>query len=250
MNEEKVEKTEDKENIKRKDNLIKKLKQFTKTRWFPLIVAVAVVVLAVGVVLVMLMFGWRITYAPELENNWDAVSEVAAWAGILVSILSVFASFMAIRYAVRVADKQNKIALFEKRYICYTTIQDFLVCANQMKELNGDKGIQTCFRVYMDDPEDITKDINASVLAAKLKSKQMTVISGEFLFSNYSSEIPQQIIDKGMDLIFATASSNDKEIGAILSSKARKLKQEYCDLCELFEKNYITSMEQELQLND
>ena len=48
----------------------------------------------------------------------------------------------------------------------------------------------------MDDPEDITKDINASVLAAKLKSKQMTVISGEFLFSNYSSEIPQQIIDK------------------------------------------------------
>lgn len=247
MSKEKAEKAEDKENATQKDKLTKKLKQFKKTRWFPL--TVALLIIGSGIIIAFLL-GFRITYAPELENSWDAISGVAAWVGVIVSILSAVASFMAVWYAIRVADKQNKIALFEKRYICYTTIQDFLVCANQMKELNGDKGIQTCFRVYMDDPEDITKDINASVLAAKLKSKQMTVISGEFLFSNYSSEIPQQIIDKGMDLIFATASSNDKEIGAILSSKARKLKQEYCDLCELFEKNYITSMEQELQLND
>lgn len=236
MSKEKAEKAEDKENATWKDKLTKKLKQFKKTRWFPL--TVALLIIGSGIIIAFLL-GFRITYAPELENSWDAISGVAAWVGVIVSILSAVASFMAVWYAIRVADKQNKIALFEKRYICYTTIQDFLVCANQMKELNGDKGIQTCFRVYMDDPEDITKDINASVLAAKLKSKQMTVISGEFLFSNYSSEIPQQIIDKGMDLIFATASSNDKEIGAILSSKARKLKQEYCDLCELFEKTTL-----------
>ena len=50
MNKGKAEKTEDKENAKQKDKLIKKAKRFIKSRWFPLKAAVAVVVLAVGIV--------------------------------------------------------------------------------------------------------------------------------------------------------------------------------------------------------
>ena len=124
MNREKQEKTEYKENIKRKDNLIEKLKQFTKTRWFPLKVAVAVVALAVSVVLIMLLFGWRITYAPELGNYWDAISGVAAWFGVIISILSAIASFMAVWYAIRVADKQNQITLFEKKYELFEIVMN------------------------------------------------------------------------------------------------------------------------------
>ena len=109
MNEKRVDKTENKENAKWKDKLIEKLKQFIKSRWFPL-VAVSVVLLIV--VVAGFLFGFRITYAPELENSWDAISGVAAWVGIVVSIASAVAAFMAVWYAIRVADNQNKIALF------------------------------------------------------------------------------------------------------------------------------------------
>src|SRR5699024_5009888 len=113
MNKESKTEIDNKENTKRKDKLIKKLKQFRKTKWFPLMVAGVILLV---IVVVGFSFGFRITYAPELENSWDAISGIAAWVGILASIGG---SFAAVFYAVRVADKQNQIALFEKRYEIY-----------------------------------------------------------------------------------------------------------------------------------
>lgn len=66
------------------------MKNFIKGKWFPLTAAFLIVA---AVALVMAKFGWRITYAPELENSWDAVSAVAAWisalAGIAIPIVAV-----------------------------------------------------------------------------------------------------------------------------------------------------------------
>ena len=66
------------------------MKNFIKGRWFPLLVAILIVVV---VAFVMALFGWRITYAPELENSWAAVSAVAACisalAGIAIPIVAV-----------------------------------------------------------------------------------------------------------------------------------------------------------------
>ena len=125
MNEERVDKTKNKENAKRQDKLIKELKQFRKTKWFPL--AVAGVILLV-IVVAGFFFGFRITYAPELENSWEAISAVAAWVGIIVSVASAVASFMAVWYAIQVpkkiADRQDKIALFEKRYESFSFFEE------------------------------------------------------------------------------------------------------------------------------
>lgn len=96
------------------------MKNFIKGRWFPLVAASIVVAF---IIRVMILCGWRFTYAPELENNWDAVSGVAAWFGVAVSILSAAASFAAIWFAVRVADQQNIITLFEKRYWLYMSFK-------------------------------------------------------------------------------------------------------------------------------
>ena len=66
------------------------MKNFIKGRWFPLIAAILIVAI---VAIVMALFGWRITYAPELENSWDAISAVAAWisafAGVAIPIIVV-----------------------------------------------------------------------------------------------------------------------------------------------------------------
>lgn len=184
MNEEKVEKTEDKEKANRKDELLKKLKQFTKTRWFPLIVAIAVIVLAVGVVLVMLLFGWRITYAPELGNNWDAISGVAAWVG-------VGASFMAVWYAVRVADKQNKISLFEKRYELYNMAiccKVFAVLLDQHKDIRK-AFLGAFFQIPADVPEKEDSFIREQGALMSLKILQFGFLFKEQKILSYMIEV-------------------------------------------------------------
>lgn len=87
------------------------MKKIIKGRWFPLIVAISILVLVAGVVLVMALLGWRFTYTPELENSWDAVSAVSSWVGVIMSFLAVMA---AVWIPKRIADQQDKISLFEK----------------------------------------------------------------------------------------------------------------------------------------
>ena len=102
------------------------MRKFVAGRWFPL----ALVLLIIGLILTSgFLFGFRITYAPDLNNHWDAISGVAAWVGTIGTVGAIFA-------AIWVADRQNKIALFEKRYENYIIIQKLLACALQLEDIN------------------------------------------------------------------------------------------------------------------
>lgn len=71
------------------------MKNFIKGRWFPILVAILIVAV---VAFVMALFGWRITYAPELENSWDALSAVGSLLGAIGTIAAVwFAVISTIR---------------------------------------------------------------------------------------------------------------------------------------------------------
>ena len=85
------------------------MKNLIKKPWFSLLVAILIIAV---VAFVMALFGWRITYAPDLENSWEAVSAVGTWAGAIGTVVAVFS-------AIYVAHRQNEIALFEKRYTAY-----------------------------------------------------------------------------------------------------------------------------------
>ena len=65
------------------------------------------------IILILALFGFRITYNPSLDNNWDAISASAAWAAVVVSGLAIYIAFQAPK---KIAEEQNRIALFEKRY--------------------------------------------------------------------------------------------------------------------------------------
>lgn len=112
------------------------MKRFIKGRWFPLAVA-GVCVLAF--VLILFCLGFRITYAPKLENSWEAVSAVASWVQVIISILGVIASFVAIWFAIQVpkkiADRQDKIVLFEKRWEVYNI---FLCCQTFSQSISNE----------------------------------------------------------------------------------------------------------------
>lgn len=68
------------------------------------------------IVLILAIFGFKITYNPSLDNNWEAISACAAWAAVVVSGLAIY---FAIQAPKKIAEEQNKIALFEKRYELY-----------------------------------------------------------------------------------------------------------------------------------
>lgn len=218
------------------------MKKVVKQKWFPIVLLLISVVTFLGF---LYYKGFRITYPRELENSWDAISSFAAWAGVGASFVAIW---FAIRVPKKIAEQQDKIALFEKRYNCYTVIQNLLVCAEEMKDANTNKGVQVAFRAHFGQPEEICKKINAAVFVLQLKQSQITVVSGEFLFQNYNAKLLQEIIDVGVELITNTAEwFSGLEIVA-LSSEAMQLKTKYCELCKKYADTYIESMEQELQL--
>lgn len=51
--------------------------------------SVTFVVIAVEAIIIALLYicGFRITYGPELEASWDAISAIGQWAGVLVGFL-------------------------------------------------------------------------------------------------------------------------------------------------------------------
>lgn len=225
-------------------------KRFISSKWFPLAVA-CVVLLAVLVIAFLL--GFRITYAPELENSWDAISAIASWAEVIVAIISVIASFMAVWYAIQVpqkiAERQDRIALFEKRCECYTIVQSLLVCASQLMDARTNKGVQVAFRTHMDDPENIQSVQNISTFTLRLKRNERIVVSGSFLFSVYNVNALQKIIDTGIELIMAAKITAVNEADNLLSDHASELKQEYIQLCHQYRENgYVVEMEKELKL--
>ena len=225
-------------------------KRFISSKWFPLAVA-CVVLLAVLVIAFLL--GFRITYAPELENSWDAISTIASWAEVIVAIISVIASFMAVWYAIQVpqkiAERQDRIALFEKRCECYTIVQSLLVCASQLMDARTNKGVQVTFRIHMDDPENIQNVQNISAFTLRLKRNERIVVSGSFLFSVYNVNALQKIIDTGIELIMAAKITAVNEADNLLSDHASELKQEYIQLCHQYRENgYVVEMEKELKL--
>lgn len=220
------------------------MKKFVKGRWFPLI---AVAIAAVIAALVMALFGWKLTYAPDLENSWDAVSAFAAWFGVVASFIAII---VAILVPKEIADRQDKIELFEKRMECYNTIQNLLVIARQMEDVQINKGIQVAFRVYLGQPENIVDNISATGFAVRLKQKETIIVSGEFLFPHYNTKLLQEIINVGVGLIMQTAAHDIESANAPLSAQAAKLKKEYCQLCKQYESTYLESMEKELRLNN
>lgn len=225
-----------------------------KCKNIKVLVAVLFHLLVLIVVFILWIIGFRITYAPTLENSWDAISGIAAWFGVGVSIISVGASLAAVWAAIQVpkeiATKQDAIALFEKRFDCYTTIQNLLVCASQMESAKTNKDVQVAFRIYFGQPENIVKNESGTVFALQLKQKQPIIVSGAFLFSEYNVEMLQKIIDTGVSLIMCAATSKENAPDIPLSTKVAELKEEYCQLCKEFEEKYIELMEKELKLKN
>lgn len=124
------------------------MKKFIKGRWFPL--AIAAIIVA-ALIIFLGCIGFRITYNPALESSWDAVSAFAAWSGVIMSFAAIVT---AVRVPQKIADKQDKIALFEKRYDLYNTVCSCMRVARLIAENyieNSDGAYRWCWRIFAKD---------------------------------------------------------------------------------------------------
>lgn len=228
------------------------MKELTKKRWFVFLLGILIAVVALlGIGFILYCNGYRIVYPEQFETSWDAVSGFAAWFGVIVSVVSAAASFFAIWFAVRVADQQNKIALFEKRYQCWTKIQNLWACARWIKELKTNQGIYLGFRTYFGETQRIITDYEEPLeFALRFNREQETISSGIFLFSHYDAELLKKIISIGVKLIAEVSKHLSEKDKNNISEKAESLMNEFYNLCEKYVNTYAEKMQQELQLNN
>lgn len=84
-----------------------------------------------GLVILLYKYGFRITYDPTLINDWSAISACASWFG---AIASAGALWVAIHIPKKIAEQQNKIALFDKRYIAHDALAYILAVVKQIAD--------------------------------------------------------------------------------------------------------------------
>lgn len=75
----------------------------------------------------------------SIANNIDALAQprFIDWLAVVLSVFSIAVSGAAILFAVRVADKQNKIALFEKRYKIFQLHESCKIFSELLKSLEN-----------------------------------------------------------------------------------------------------------------
>ena len=214
------------------------MKKLTEKKWFwPVAVIAAVLVIA----LILFFCGFCINYIlAEQKNKLEAVSACAAWVGIVVSIISVLISGLAIYYAIKVpktiAEQQNKIALFEKRYEVYDALTHFISFCYSMNDLCNIKSeinsTQICQSFISSFSHDYTTESTSKEAVRKectkyLINAQNTLDTASFLFDCDTADYCQPMISILYDLLYSIADSERiREYGIEYIEKVHRMKQE------------------------
>lgn len=174
------------------------MKQIVKGKWFPLIIAL----LIIGLILIVgFLLGFRITYAPELENSWDAISGVAAWASVVVSLIAVWA---AVQIPKRIAEQQERVELYEKRLDFYDTLNACISFSDSANNISSKLQIKYIFVLTFGPgtlpgrTEQQIREAASSLFHQTIKSLR----SGEFLFGFEVKKYAQNITSALTDLLY------------------------------------------------
>lgn len=218
------------------------LKRFENKRCVLLAVLVflGLLVVAAATILVMIFLGWRFTYQPELDNKWDAISAVATWAGVVVAVASTTASFLAVWFAIRVpkkiAEQQNKIALFEMRHEVFDIYNLCKVFSEILRWAVSEENVQAFFlNVFCNEPLD-KKNINKAYVGKEVATIFEKLRRTQFLFgTNVSSYI------KRIDICFYELMSI-----SLYAPDEKKLNEKIHEFIELMDTNQYQAVLDEM----
>ena len=199
------------------------MKEQTKKK---VLIAVLIIFGIIGVLAVVAIIfefilylkGFRFIYPEQFENSWSAVSGIAAWAGVAVSIASACASFAAVWVAIQIPNKiakqQEKIALYTQRLEFYNVLDACIRFSNDAENQSSHQIIDYMFAIkvgFGELPENKT-DIEILKRAMPLFHRVIASLrAGEFLFDFEVQEYVQKIIDTLPDLLNAKDSETIQE---------------------------------------
>lgn len=200
-----------------------------------------VVVLCSGLVFLFLIYqmGFRISYAPDLETSWDAISGTASWVSVIASF---FAVWSAIQVPKKIAERQIKVDLFEKRYRVYRTLISFDSFSALVSISTGLADIEIFFYQSFCNISEEPKMYQYKLFTAKYVQVTETLAESKFLFSEDIWKGVCKIIESIQKLVPTGEKGMSKE-------EFDKVKQDYLDAmksCEL--KLILNKMEEELNL--
>lgn len=173
------------------------MKNFIKGKWFPLVLTLLTLVV---VAIVAFLLGFRITYAPELENSWDAISAVASWASVAASFIAVWT---AIQVPEKIAEQQEKVELYEKRLDFYNTIDMCIRFAYTIDSLLPNAAIKYLFVITFENetkPSRVKEEIERQVTFVFCKVVE-SLKHGEFLFEYDVKKYTKAIVESLTDLV-------------------------------------------------
>lgn len=197
------------------------------------------------VALVLWFLGFRITYAPTLENSWDAISACAGWAGAIFSLIAIL---VAIQIPKKIADRQDRVALLEKRIQTYAAIQDLCGCAAQIENATSDEQVLTSFKLHLGNEHSLETTHNGTSLVYKIRQIETLIIFGDFLFSEYDVKLLQDMTMEAIRLLFAALESEKKKTATQLTAKVAEHKTKLCEIYHKVHPRYIDGMESQLYL--
>lgn len=200
----------------------------------------------IAALVVLYLIGFRITYAPWLDNNWDAISAAAAWAGAIATSVAIW---FAVQSPKKIATQQNKIALFEKRLGCFTAVAKLIAFSNQIDDTGKtNKDIHTAYKLFLGEPDDFSVTQAVGHAVAGMVKIEGVIISGEFLFLGYDVELVQSAIVSIRELLVATACRSVEEAEQPISIDAGQIVQRLSTICGTIEQSLIPMMEEKLKV--
>ena len=157
--------------------------------------------------------GSDVTQTLEMIAEVIEKSSQPGWVEYLaigISLISVVVSGIAILFAVRVADKQNKIALFEKRYEIYMQYAEYYALAVEIGFAENRGEIQ---RVWLDIDRSIWNETlvdDRKKIFSRADEIRFKMSQAKFLFDNNIGRNVDDFINLLTDIIYFSV-RNDKK---------------------------------------
>ena len=192
-----------------------------------------IVVLILG--LALYFCGFRITYAPQLENSWDAISACASWASVVVA---GFAIYYAILIPKKIAQEQNKIALFEKRYEVFQLFERCFSFAKAIEKSESKDDLRKDCMILFDELK--YEELNFKHVTQKVNFWEHTLHQMEFLFPNISEKDVRALYSSLWKVTLAIMGEED----------INEPKNLYIDTMNEFVRKYYKTIWEELALAD
>lgn len=164
-----------------------------------------------------------------MEEIVEAIEELAEKSIIdyLVIIVPIMLSVVAIGISIATAKKQNKIALFERRYACFFQIRMILKFAEVIKEVSDPKVILQLFDAFWgSNIANLKGDSKIIASQCQLITIRKEVEQAEFLFKHRFVVSPDLLIESLWQVI----------TDALVGEYNEKITIELNDVCDQFSK--------------